>query len=42
MESAFAAVWATADTLGVSLRRAAFALALQRVADAIEARGLFP
>jgi glutamate dehydrogenase (NAD(P)+) len=42
MESAFSAVWATADALGVSLRRAAFALALQRVADAIEARGLFP
>ena len=42
IETAFSAVWATADSLGVSLRRAAFALALQRVADAIEARGLFP
>ncbi|HET7486587.1 MAG TPA: Glu/Leu/Phe/Val dehydrogenase [Acidimicrobiales bacterium] len=42
MDTAFQSVWAKADTLGVSLRRAAFALALQRVADAIAARGLFP
>ncbi len=42
MDSAFANVWAKADTLGVSLRRAAFALAVERVADAIAARGLFP
>jgi glutamate dehydrogenase/leucine dehydrogenase len=42
MEHAFAAVWAMADTHDVSLRRAAFALGLQRVADAIESRGLFP
>jgi glutamate dehydrogenase (NAD(P)+) len=42
MESAFEAVWAKADTLSVSLRRAAFALALDRVAEAIAARGLFP
>ena len=42
MENAFGSVWAMAGSLDVSLRRAAFALALQRVADAIEARGLFP
>ena len=33
---------AKADTLSVSLRRGAFALALERLAAAIEARGLFP
>ena len=42
MESAFTDVWVKADTLGVSMRRAAFALALERVAEAIGARGLFP
>ena len=42
MEDAFTAVWAKADTLSVSLRRGAFALALDRLAEAIEARGLFP
>jgi glutamate dehydrogenase (NAD(P)+) len=42
MEDAFGAVWVKADTLSVSLRRAAFALALERVAEAIAARGLFP
>ena len=42
MEEAFTAVWAKADTLSVSLRRAAFALALERLAEAIAARGLFP
>ena len=42
MESAFTSVWAKADQLDVSMRRAAFALALERVAAAIEARGLFP
>jgi glutamate dehydrogenase (NAD(P)+) len=42
MDDAFTAVWAKADTLQVSLRRAAFALAVDRVADAITARGLFP
>jgi glutamate dehydrogenase (NAD(P)+) len=42
MEEAFVAVSARAQALGVSLRRAAFALALERVAEAIEARGLFP
>lgn len=42
MERAFVDVWGAADCLGVSLRRAAFALAVERVATAIEARGLFP
>lgn len=42
MEAAFSAVWAMSESLGVSLRRAAFALALRRVSDAITARGLFP
>jgi glutamate dehydrogenase (NAD(P)+) len=42
MDGAFTDVWAKADALDVSLRRAAFALALERVAEAIAARGLFP
>ena len=42
MDTAFGAVWAKADNLSVSLRRAAFAVALERVAEAITARGLFP
>jgi len=42
MEAAFTAVWARADGLGVALRRGAFALGLERVAAAKEARGLFP
>jgi glutamate dehydrogenase (NAD(P)+) len=42
MDAAFTDVWVKADMLSVSLRRAAFALALERVAEAIAARGLFP
>jgi glutamate dehydrogenase (NAD(P)+) len=42
MELAFRAVWARAGALSISLRRAAYVVALERVADAIEARGLFP
>lgn len=42
MDGAFTAVWAKAEALGVSMRRAAFALAVERVAEAITARGLFP
>jgi len=42
MDTAFTAVWAKAQTLGVSMRRAAGALAVERVAEAIAARGLFP
>ncbi|HZN14123.1 MAG TPA: hypothetical protein VFB78_07645, partial [Acidimicrobiales bacterium] len=42
MDEAFTSVWAKADALGVSMRRGAFALALERVGEAIAARGLFP
>jgi glutamate dehydrogenase (NAD(P)+) len=42
MERAFGDVWGRSKSLDVSLRRAAFALALERVAEAISARGLFP
>ena len=42
MDDAFAAVWARAQNLGVSMRRAAGVLAVERVAGAIAARGLFP
>jgi glutamate dehydrogenase/leucine dehydrogenase len=42
MERAFGDVWGRSKSLDVSLRRAAFALALERVAEAINARGLFP
>ena len=42
MDDAFTAVWAKSQALGVSMRRAAGALAVERVADAIAARGLFP
>lgn len=42
MERAFDDVWARSQALGVPMRRAAFAVALERVASAIEARGLFP
>jgi glutamate dehydrogenase (NAD(P)+) len=42
MDGAFTSVWARADALGVSLPRGALALALERVAEAIAARGLFP
>jgi glutamate dehydrogenase (NAD(P)+) len=42
MDDAFTAVWSKAATLGVTMRRAAFALALERVAEAIASRGLFP
>jgi glutamate dehydrogenase (NAD(P)+) len=42
METAFDRVWARADTLSVGLRPAAFVVAVERVAGAIETRGLFP
>jgi glutamate dehydrogenase (NAD(P)+) len=42
MDNAFTSVWARADALGVSLRRAAYVIAVERVAEAISARGLFP
>ena len=42
MDDAFTAVWARSQALGVSMRRGAFALAVERVAESIAARGLFP
>jgi glutamate dehydrogenase (NAD(P)+) len=42
MEAAFTAVWARAQTLDVGLRLAAHVVAVERVAAAQEARGLFP
>jgi len=42
MEDAYTAVSVKADLLGVGLRRAAFAVALERVGEAITTRGLFP
>jgi glutamate dehydrogenase (NAD(P)+) len=42
MQTAFHAVWDRSESLGVSLRRGAHALALERVAAAIRFRGLFP
>ena len=42
MDRAFSSVWEKGELLGVSLRRAAFALAVERVAEAISVRGLFP
>jgi glutamate dehydrogenase (NAD(P)+) len=42
MQHAFTTVQARAETLGVGMRRAAYAVAVERVAEAIDARGLFP
>jgi glutamate dehydrogenase (NAD(P)+) len=42
MDEAFTAVWKKSNALGVSMRRAAGALAVERVAEAFAARGLFP
>ena len=42
MDDAFVSVWARSQSLGVDLRRAAYVVALERIAAAIEARGLFP
>jgi glutamate dehydrogenase (NAD(P)+) len=42
MDHAFSEVWARAQALGVSMRLAAFVVAVERVAAAHEARGLFP
>jgi len=42
MEHAFTDVWAKAETLDVGLRTAAHVVAVERVAAAITARGLFP
>jgi glutamate dehydrogenase (NAD(P)+) len=42
MDSAFTAVWARAQTLDVDMRLAAHVVAIERVAAAHDARGLFP
>jgi len=42
MDDAFVTVWARSQALGVDLRRGALVVALDRIAAAIEARGLFP
>jgi len=42
MASAFNNVWTRAEALEAPLREAAFVLAVERVAEAIAARGLFP
>jgi len=42
MDGAFVTVWARAQALDVNMRRAALVVALERIAEAIEARGLFP
>jgi glutamate dehydrogenase (NAD(P)+) len=42
MQTAFHAVWDQSEELGVSLRRGAVALAVERVAAAIRYRGVFP
>ena len=42
METAFTTVWARAQTLGVACAPPPTCVAVERVADAITARGLFP
>ena len=42
VDDAFVTVWTRAEQLGVDLRRAAYVVALERIAAAVEARGLFP
>ncbi len=42
MDDAFADVWARAQDLGVTMRRAAGVVGVERLAAAITARGLFP
>ncbi len=42
MTRAFDATYQRSQSLGVSLRRAAVALGLERVAEATRLRGLFP
>jgi glutamate dehydrogenase (NAD(P)+) len=42
MDDAFTTVWARSKSMGVSMRRAAGVVAVERLSDAIEARGLFP
>jgi glutamate dehydrogenase (NAD(P)+) len=42
MEDAFTACWDQSGELKVSLRRAAFCVAVKRLSDSIRARGVFP
>ena len=42
IETAFTAVWARSQTLSVNVRTAAHVVAIERLASAMEARGLFP
>jgi len=42
LEDAFLATWARSEALGVSLRRAAYAVAVERVGEGISVRGLWP
>ena len=42
MHQSFNAVWRRSEQLGVTMRRAAFALAVERVAETLLARGVFP
>ncbi len=42
LDRAFETVWARAEALGVTLRRAATVVAVERIAAAVEARGIFP
>ncbi|HMG42152.1 MAG TPA: Glu/Leu/Phe/Val dehydrogenase [Acidimicrobiales bacterium] len=42
MDGGFTSVWARSQTLGVNMRAAAFVVAVERLAAAHEARGLFP
>lgn len=42
MSDAFIEVWAASQRWGVTLRRGAYALAIERVAAALDARGIFP
>jgi len=42
MDDAFASVWSKSEDLGVSMRRAAGVVAVERIAEATLARGLFP
>jgi glutamate dehydrogenase (NAD(P)+) len=42
IEMAFTAVWARSQTLGINMRTAAYVVAVERVAAAMTARGLFP
>jgi glutamate dehydrogenase (NAD(P)+) len=42
METAFADVWVASKRWDTNMRRAAYGVALERVAEAMEARGIFP